>query len=249
MTVESTSSSTAFERLRQLVEVAKTGSPFASVTVLVPSHASGLDVRRFLTRRINGGNGLVALTCLTLADLAQHLFDRSGKVAGRSPLSSVVRERAVLSVLANEAGVFAGVADQPATARALARASADLDEITLTDAELPSLVADVVRVHRGASARLRGGWHTDQDVFHTATRQLADPDVAAEFGTIISFLLPTEPSAAEQLLLATFEAVTAITTVTTDAPADADALLADTRVLSITDADDEARAVARIVVE
>lgn len=249
MTVESTSISTAFERLRQLVKDAKTGSPFAPVTILVPSHASGLDVRRFLTRQINGGNGLVAVTCLTLADIAQHLFDRSGKVAGRSLLSSVVREGAVLSVLVNEAGVFAGVADQPATARALARASADLDRVTLTDAELPSLVADVVRVHRGASARLRGGWYTDQDVFHTATAQLVDPDVAADFGTIISFLLPPEPSAAEQRLLTALEAATSITTVTTDAPADADALLTDARVLSITDADDEARTVARIVVE
>ena len=249
MTVEQTSTRAAFETLVTRVTAAKTDSPFAPVTILVPSHHSGLDVRRFLTRRVNDGKGIVAVNCLTLGDLAQHVFERSGQAAGRSPLTAVIRQGAILSVLAEDAGVFAGVADQPATARALARASADLDQVTLTDAELPKLVADVVRVHHEAKARLHANWYTSQDVFRTAIRQLGDPVVVAELGTIITFLLPPAPSAVERALLDALAAMTPIVTVTAGTRTDGDALLADTRVLSITDADDEARAVARVVVE
>ncbi|WP_166791364.1 PD-(D/E)XK nuclease family protein [Cryobacterium sp. Hh7] len=235
----------SFDALVGLVAAVKAASPFAPVTVLVPSHASALDVYRLLARRVNGGKGLVAVTCLTPGDLAQRVFDRAGLAAGRSPVTTIVREGAVLNELSKNAGIFDQVADQPATALALARASAELDDVTLTDDKLPKLVADVVRVHQNVTRALGPGWHTQHDVVAAAITQL--PSHAAGFGTVISFLLPTECSDADRKLLEALAAAVPVTTIART-PA-ADSVPTDTRVLSITDADDEARTVSRLVVE
>jgi ATP-dependent helicase/nuclease subunit B len=52
-----------------MISRGQAANPLAPVTVLVPSHASGRDVTRFLGRTLNAGAGSAGVKALTLKDL------------------------------------------------------------------------------------------------------------------------------------------------------------------------------------
>lgn len=127
--------SASFALLTELVTEAKAGAPFAPVTVIVPSHRSGLDVTRHLARTVADGRGVVNVHAHTLADIAALLHETSGAGTGRSLVTSLIRQGAVQLVLAEHPGDFAKVADQPATAAALSSASKTLDVVDVSEAK------------------------------------------------------------------------------------------------------------------
>ena len=238
--------------LTQLVTTAKRNVPLAAVTVIVPTHQSGLDATRHLARTVNGGRGVVNVHARTIEDIAQLLHQSSGDGAGRSLLSGLVREGAIHAVLTDDPGSFSDVADQPATARALAAASRTLDVVgppTGPAAQLSALAREVLRVHQSTRARVTAGWFTKHDQFTVgcdAVRSDAS-GFRATFGTVIAFLLPTHDDLEidERTLLDYLRAATPLTEIALAQELDA----VSTDIVSATDPDDETRAVARRVVD
>ena len=105
----------ALKALAAAVAAAQQAGPLSPVTVIAPNRASALDVAHFLGRILNNGRGSAAIRAVTLADLAEELAVAGGQLSGRTPLPPMVREGAVAAVLAEAPGLFAAVADQPAT--------------------------------------------------------------------------------------------------------------------------------------
>ena len=140
--------SSALDELAAVIGRAQPADPLTPITVLVPSHASGRDVTRFLGRTLNGGAGSVGVKALTLKDLATELVADDPALDGRSPLMPVVRLGAVSKVLMDDPGLFKDVAAQPATARAIAKTAQLLDAVPNSfDSTLPELMHEVLRIH------------------------------------------------------------------------------------------------------
>ncbi|GAA1348340.1 hypothetical protein [Arthrobacter roseus] len=104
----------ALAELARIVTEAQATNPLAPVTVMVPSHASGLDVTRYLGRTLNNGTGSVAIHAYRLHDLATELIAAHPAVCGRAPLPPTIRLGATSKALTEQPGIFAPVADQPA---------------------------------------------------------------------------------------------------------------------------------------
>src|SRR4051812_21815547 len=141
----------ALEELRDVVREAKNGDPMASVTVLVPNNIAGIVARRFLARGLGDGHhGVAALYPTTVTRLAEQLA--SPMLHDRRPATGPVVAAAWRAALHDNAGVFAEVADHPATVQALVQAGRelrDLDDTALDAlAGVTPLGPDLVRLHR-----------------------------------------------------------------------------------------------------
>ena len=154
----------ASRALFDAVVAAKGGDPLAPVTVVVPTNYVGVAARRLLAggtlgRVTDRGDGVAGVTFLTAYRLAELLG--APRLAGmhRRPVSTPVLAAAVRSVLAEAPGMFAPVADHPATEEALVDAYRELSAVD--DAPLDALArtgrraGDVVRITRRARAVAR----------------------------------------------------------------------------------------------
>ncbi len=247
----------AFDTVVEAVDRAKQVDPLAPVTIIAPSRASAVDVRRAVARLARGGRGALGVTTTTVADLATDLASRSPRSAGLRPLTASARQAAIRSVLASAPGPFIQVAEQPVTVRALARASEQLDGANLDDADLhvrevdatAGLSAEVIRIHRAAMALLSDGWLIPADALTIACDAIADPAVRRRLGTIILLGNSEQATRADQRLAAALRAAGGSGSTVIEVPlaSTGDAALPHRRV-SASDADEEARAVARLVV-
>ncbi|MGN7198590.1 PD-(D/E)XK nuclease family protein [Arthrobacter sp. SAFR-044] len=236
--------SLALAELETRISHAQAADPLAPVTILVPSHAAGLDVTRYLGRTLNGGAGSVGVRAFTLKDLATELIADDDAVNGRRPLLPVLRLGAVSRVLLEEPGLFKDVADQPSTARAIAKTAELLDAVPApADPELPELMQEVLRLHGASKEALGRQWYTDHEAFTLASNKLGTRTVTQRLGTIIGFMLGTENRPAEAIFRASLEAAGM------QHLAAAGSAENGVRLLTASDADDEARAVVRLVVE
>src|SRR5256885_8643973 len=125
----------AAEALRAAVAAGKAGDPLAPVTVVVPSNHVGVAARRLLGSGALGpvcerGTGLAATTFVTPYRLAELLGAPALAGAGRRPVSTPVIAAAVRHVLTADPGVFAPVADHPATESALVASYRELREVS-----------------------------------------------------------------------------------------------------------------------
>ena len=272
----------ATESLHRVVAAAKDGDPLAPVTVVVPTNYVGVAARRALGSGRLGpltpvGVGVAGVTFLTAYRLAELLGAPALALAGRRPVSSPVLAAALRAVLAREPGVFAAVAEHPATEQALVASYREL--AALTDAQLQALTtagprtADVVRVCRAARRALVADWFDEQDLMTSAEVAIAaETPLLADVGTVVVHL-PQDVSPAAVSLLRTVGArvpLVVVAGITGNARADRAVLeLAasigggggapdppavvtepcGTRVVSTSDPDDEVRAVVRLVVE
>lgn len=235
----------AFRALADAVAAAQANGPLQPVTVIAPSRGAALDAAHYLGRFCNDGRGSAGIRVFTLHDLADEISAARGQLAGRAPLPAIVREGAITAVLAETPGLFSAVADQPATAHAIGKTSSALDSVCPTDIDrLPRLVAEVARIHLTAAEASSPRWYTDHDLFTAATAALGIPELVKRLGTVLGFQLAPEqnPSAAAfQLALAQDLRMVQFTAAAPPLP--------DQTVLSASDADDEARAVARLVAD
>ncbi|MCC3291771.1 PD-(D/E)XK nuclease family protein [Arthrobacter sp. zg-Y1110] len=240
-----TSTPEALQALAEAVTKAQQGKPLQPVTVLAPSRVAAQDLSHYLGRILNDGRGSAAVRTTTLADLAEELAATDGQLACRAPLPAMVREGAVTAVLADTPGLFTEVADQPATARAIAATSASLDAACPDDLTgLSPLVCEVARVHRAAAGILGDSWYTSLDLYSAAAAALQTPRIGKLLGPVIGFQLADEqdPSAAAfRAALEQQAGTTYLTAMCSPAPGE--------QILSASDADDEARAVVRLVIE
>jgi len=269
----------ALAALREAVARAKVDDLLAPTTVLVPSNHVGVTARRRLAAGPLGprGRGLAGATFLTPHRLAELLGAATLAGQGRRPVSTPVLAAAVRAALATEAGLFAAVADHPATEAALVASYRELRDVP--PAALSALAgagpraAEVVRIHRAARAALAERWYDEEDLLAAATDRLAgEPRAGAELGTVVVHL-PQALTLHAAALLRAVAAVAPTTVVagTTGVPA-ADAEVAAalarlglpeveiptgplpvsperTRITTASDADDEVRAAVRAVVD
>lgn len=230
MTVESLATPygrSALDALRRLVAAGKADDPLASVTVLVPNNIAGLFVRRRLAHGLADGHpGIAGVFISTLARLAEQLAAAS--LHPRTPATATVVAAAWRSVLADSPGVFASVADHPATIRALTAAHGELRD--LSDAGLDAVASagplhvSLIDLHRTATARVARTWYDQTDLLTEAARLIPDrPAQANRWGRIVLYL-PQRLTHAELRFARTLAAhaeVTVLAGLTGDQRADA----------------------------
>lgn len=261
----------ALRQTGRLVAAVQRHDPLAPVTVLVPSNYVGVTVRRTLAR---AGRGLAAVRFATVYRLAELLGGPRLAGAGRRPVSTPVLAAAVRAGLAHQPGAFRPVAEHPATEEALVRVHRELRD--LSPAALSGLQAaggragDVVRVHRGVVRTLEGGWYDEADLLDAATDVvLGGSPLVAELGTVLVHL-PQEVGRRATALLAALASVTDVHLVAglvgderADEPVRAlaaalgaplpgevpPAPVPGLRVVTTSDADEEARAAVRCVID
>lgn len=273
MTIDVTTTSygsPAHEALAAAIDRHKATDRLAPVSVIVSSNQVGIAARRALGRR----RGVAAVTFLTPYRLAELLGAGAVAASGRRPVSTPVLAGAVRAVLADEPGHFAGVEQHPTTERALVRVHRALSEVGPTGldrlATQSARTADVVRIHRAVSRRIRSSFSDEQDLVEAAVATIpSTPPILRDLGPTIVFL-PQRLSSNQARLLAVLgehHPVTMIAGITGDTDADAAVrrsaemvggawpntaappAAVPTRALSVSDADDEVRHAVRQVVD
>ncbi|GAB07382.1 PD-(D/E)XK nuclease family protein [Gordonia amarae] len=217
-----------FDEVVGAVAGAKAGDPLAPVTVVVPTHAAGREVLHALARA-----GAVANTSIvTFRQVVERL---AGPVLKpRQALPYPVLEAAVALVLQERPGVFEEVAGAPITTQALAQAAWQLTELAdpRIDASTP-LVGDMLRVYREALTEdLTGQYFLKHEAYAAAEAAARTLDNVVVFAPI-----RTNP-ALDPLLDVLAANGTVIEPGSDPLP---------TQVIHTSDADDEVRAVVRLV--
>ncbi|QYG91430.1 PD-(D/E)XK nuclease family protein [Iamia sp. SCSIO 61187] len=224
----------ALVALRDAVADAKAGDPLAPVTVVVPSNHVGVTARRLLASDVLGpvtraGRGVAAVDFLTVFRLAELLGAATIAATGRRPVSIPSLSAAVRQVLGTDPGLFAPVADHPATEAALVASYRELRD--LPDAALSSIArtgpraAEVVRVHRAARQVLAAHWSDEEDLMAAAADRVGgDPGAAEALGPVVLHLpqLLTLHAAALVRTVAERQQVRVLAGTTGDPRADAD---------------------------
>lgn len=113
----------AVDLLAAQVTELKGGDPLAPVLVVVPSNYVAVAARRALAAR---PGGIANVTFITPYRLAERFGAAVLASAGRRPVSAPVIAAATRAVLDQAPGVFAPVAEHPATEQALAAAHREL---------------------------------------------------------------------------------------------------------------------------
>jgi ATP-dependent helicase/nuclease subunit B len=265
--------------LRDTVATAKAGDPLAPVTVAVPSNYAGLSLRRRLGAGalvLNGRAGLVNVRFYVLARVAELLGAPTLAAQRRRPLTSAVRAEAVRAALEGGAGVFADVAEHPATERSLDSTFRDLRRGS--DASLNAVAArsrraaDVVRLYR-RFRELTAPYYDEEDLALAAAGAARSGAAALRDVGHVVLYLPRRLTPAEQTLIEALGeagALSAIVGLTGDGEADAlarrlasqlervlgpvmeqqaDEPPVGTHVVAVTDAEEEVREVLRIAME
>ena len=166
----------------------------------------------------------------TVDRLAELLAAAGLTAAGRRPATGPVLSAAWRSALADEPGVFAAVADHPATVTALVESHRDLRDLSADAlaavAATGSLTAEVVRLHREVVSRLTEQWYDVTDLRAAAADALAGDGSGGGLGAVVVFLPQDLPTNATRLLasLADRTEVHVIAGLTGDAHADAGVL-------------------------
>jgi len=264
----------ALDALRDVVAEAKRDDPMAAVTLLVPTNIAGVVVRRFLAHGLAADRpGVAGLYVSTLPRLAEQLASPILTGHGRRPATRPIAAAAWRAALNAKPGLFAEVAEHPATIRALTNAHGELRDLTGSAldaaAGASSLADEVVRLHRDVAQDLAERWYDTTDLLHTAAAFAAErPERLAELGVVVLWQ-PQALSQAEATLataLAEHADMTVITALTGVQRADRAVnrslrrLRLDdsdpgpkppiaTEVFNASDADDEVRCTVRDVVQ
>jgi hypothetical protein len=247
--------------------------------VVVPTNSVGVSARRGLAAGVLGpvtptGSGIVAVTFVRVARIAELLAAPALAAEGRRPASTPVIASAVRRVLAHAPGWFRPVAQHPATEEAVVGAYRELAD--LDDAQLDVLAAqprarEVVRICRAARELLAPGWYGEADLLRAAS-DLVDEGHAFvdQLGAVVCYLPQAWNDNEARLLraLAARTTVSVIAALTGDARADRSVIASLERVglkldetarpkpvatgsavFTTSDPDDEVRMVVRGIVD
>jgi len=256
------------DALGRHVAAAQADDRFRPVTVIAPSRAAALALRRRLARE---AGGLFGVRFEVLPRLAELLAAPALARAGRVPAGAAARSEALRTVLRRDPGMLAAIADHPATAQALERTLADLSELPPEQLRhLPGTRgAELARLHTRVRAVLRGHYDAGDLLWAAAETVAQGGTDLRELGVMIAVVTEPPSPAALTLLTALGEttALTCLVATTGDEPVDAallDALggLAAQavaapaapcapveRILSAPDPDGEVRAAVRLLAE
>ena len=269
--------------LRRAVAAAKRGDPLAPVTVIVPANHVGVTARRALASGSlgavsDGGSGVAAVTFLTVYRLAELLGAARLAAEQRRPVSTPVLAAALRKALRRDPGLFAPVAEHPATEAALVAAFGELSDVSAAGldalASAGRRAGDVVRLCRQARTVLRQGWYDESDLTEAAIDVVRSESarVCRELGHVIVHMPQDLLQRQARLVAAVAEACPATVVVGVSGAEGADSGVrrslarlgvempasdiatappanGTTRVLTASDADDEVRAAVRAVVD
>ena len=251
------------EAVRDVIRRVKVADPMAPVTVAVHSSWAGLSLRRLLASGelgpVAGGRpGLVNVSFVTIARIAELLGAPALAAAGRRPLSAPVRTEAVRTALLASPGLFAHAARHPSTVIALDRALEELrrcpDDLVDRLAARSRRAAEVVRICREAQARM-ADWYDEVDLARSATDALRagspPPPALVELGHVVTAALEPLPPAFAQLVAAfsARQASSGAATVVETADSPEVPAGAANHVLTCSDPDEEVRNVVRQMAE
>lgn len=221
------------------------------------------------------GRGIAGLILLTIFRLAELLGAPALAAAGRRPISTPLLGAVVRGVLRDDPGIFEPVIDHPSTEEALVRSYRELSQLTpqalgaLASSPVPR-VRDVVRIHRTVRRRMASAWYDEADLMASAAEAVRGrSSVLGDLGTVIVHL-PEDLSLPAAALLRTVAAAAPVEVVaglTGDPAADADVVRSVERlgltpaptvdvelpevdeVVSVSDAEEEARSAVQRVLE
>jgi RecB family exonuclease len=259
----------AHAALADAVAAAKDGEVLRPVTVLVPTNAAGVIARRTLGRL----GGVAAVDFLTLGRLAERLAGPALRAERRLPVSTAVVDLAVRSVLERTATPFDAVAGHPSTVVALRDLYRELrfagDGARDRLAHSSRRGRDAAGVCRLVAERLSATWYDEGDLFTHAAATVRGGHLDPALAKTVLFL-PQSLGPLEIELVAALgqhgwvrvllgltgnesadHDLTAIASALSSAPIAGVAASrnASTRVLSVTDADEEVRHAVRQVVD
>ena len=253
------------------VSAAKADGPLQPVTVVVGSNFAGLGARRLLGSGELGPRGVANVGFVTPFRLAEMLA--VGQMAGRRPLTNPILGAAVRKALTEDPMQFREVAGHHATESALAALAGELANVSepaLARIEAAGgSGASSVQFYRSIKSHI-GQFHNELDVAVAAARRADLPQALEQFGHLIWYLPSRLSRPLAQLLDAVFQAASATVIVGLSGVDDADeptweacaaagvkrpsfdtnaiisSVSADS-IVSVTDADEEVRAVIRRV--
>ncbi len=260
----------ALECLGALVAQAQASDRLGQVTVVVPTNYVGVATRRALARR----DGLVSVAFLTVYRLAELLGAAPLAGSGRRPVSTPVLAGAVRQALRRDAGCFETVREHPSTEEALLGAHRELRDLGKGPldaiARASTRAADVIRIHRDVTAQLAPHWYDEAELLMAATQAVARGGAAVTaLGTVVVYLPQRLSVTAGGLLTAIGDQTPLHVVAGTTGNADADdgvarsvarvgialgptaahpPVVAEVRVVTAADPDDEVRAAIRLVV-
>jgi ATP-dependent helicase/nuclease subunit B len=265
----------ASSALAQTIVDAKAGVALAPVTVIVPSNFAGLAARRMLGSGALGVAGVANVNFVTPFRLAELLA--VGELRGRKPLTKPVLAAGVRRALADDPRHFRNVRDHHATERALAAAVGELSNVSAAGREAIRAhgghATSIIELFDAIKSHLRD-FHDEADVARAAAHRSDLVKVVAPFGHLIWHLpgLVSAPLASFLRSVLGVSPTTVIAATVGDDQADREVFrtmriagiefapinddqrfassspLAD-HIISVTDADDEVRAVLREVIQ
>lgn len=176
----------ALQSLSEIVGDVKRDDPMARVTVIAPNNIAGIVARRHLAAGVDGLPGVAGIEVTTLARLAERIA--APLLAPRRPATRTVIAAAWRRALADDPGRFAGIAEHPATVRALVEAHRELRDLSadaLAAVSASTAVAhELVALHRTVTTRLAAEWF-DATAVLTEAAEHVDP---AELGACVLYL-------------------------------------------------------------
>ncbi|MEJ7795806.1 MAG: PD-(D/E)XK nuclease family protein [Nocardioides sp.] len=199
----------ALDRLVDVVAAHKGGDPMRAVTVLAPNNIAGIVARRRLAAGGAGTIGIAGLEVTTVPRLAERIAANS--LAPRRPATRAVVTAAWRRQLQTDPGIFADVAEHPATISALARAHTELREVSADGrrrlSDEATLIADVIRLQGSVASELAPHWYDARDLLVTAAAQVGSDG----FPDPVVVYLPQLLTPGELLLLRSLAQVTDVT--------------------------------------
>ncbi len=258
--------------LARAIVDAKAGVALAPVTVIVPSNFAGLAARRMLGSGDLGVAGVANVNFVTPFRLAELLA--VGELPGRRPLTKPVLGAAVRRALADDPRHFRNVRDHQATERALAVAVGELSNVSIAGRSAirghGGQATAIIELFDAIKGSLRG-FHDEADVARAAGHRSDLAHVVLPFGHMIWHLPGPISAPLASFLRSVLSIAPATVVVATSGTAEADHEVARTmriagiefppsnpallsppladHIISVTDADDEVRAVLREVIQ
>ncbi len=254
------------------IQAAKQDGLLRPVTVIVPSNFAGLSARRLLGSGEVGPSGIANVNFVTPFRLAEILA--AGRLGDRRPLTNPVLGAAVRKALAEDPRHFAEVADHHATESALARLAGELSSVSelslrRIESEAGWSAASAIAFFRSISSHL-GAFHDEADVARAASRRSDLTEAVKPLGHLVWYLPGPTTRPLTEFLKVAFEAAASTVIVGVTGDNDADQAVWQTcevagvvkpasagegvtpphagAMISVTDADEEVRAVIREVV-